>query len=101
MGYFCEVCKRTITEGVNEYSIKHFGKALCMIHQKSIQERNNYYCVECRAAISYEMYKFSVDVFEEPLCYNCQPEEETTESAPPQKSELKKTSPIEFGRKDT
>jgi hypothetical protein len=101
MVYFCTVCKRTITDGVNEYSIKHFGKALCMIHQKSVKERNSYYCVECRMAITYEMYKYSIDKFEEPLCYGCQPEEDTTESSPPQKSELNRTSLIEFGKKDS
>ncbi|OGJ22251.1 hypothetical protein A3K73_05940 [Candidatus Pacearchaeota archaeon RBG_13_36_9] len=29
----CEVCKEEITEKVYEYSLKNFGKALCMRHQ--------------------------------------------------------------------
>lgn len=34
MRYYCNICKETISEEVYEYSIKHFGKALCMNHQR-------------------------------------------------------------------
>src|SRR3990172_12387449 len=35
MRYYCSVCKETISENVYRYSIDHFGKALCMTHQKT------------------------------------------------------------------
>jgi very-short-patch-repair endonuclease len=34
MRYYCNVCRETISEEVYEYSKKHFGRALCMSHQK-------------------------------------------------------------------
>jgi very-short-patch-repair endonuclease len=34
MRYYCNVCKETISEEVYEYSKSHFGKPLCMNHQK-------------------------------------------------------------------
>ena len=34
MRYYCNICRETISEEVYEYSKKHFGRALCMNHQK-------------------------------------------------------------------
>ncbi len=34
MHYYCNICKVTISKPVYDYSIKHYGKALCMQHQK-------------------------------------------------------------------
>ena len=36
MGYYCSVCKETISEKVYRYSMDRFGKALCMNHQKTV-----------------------------------------------------------------
>lgn len=33
MRYYCNICKETISKKVYEYSMKNFGKALCMTHQ--------------------------------------------------------------------
>ena len=30
---YCNICKKTITKVVYDYSMKHYGKALCMQHQ--------------------------------------------------------------------
>lgn len=34
--YLCYVCKETISDQVYDYSMKHFGTALCMAHQKTV-----------------------------------------------------------------
>ena len=35
MGYYCNICKETISERVYRYSMDKFGRALCMVHQKT------------------------------------------------------------------
>ncbi len=35
MGYYCNKCKKTISKGVFNYSMKNYGKALCMDCQKT------------------------------------------------------------------
>ncbi len=99
MGYYCSKCKQAITEGVLQFSMERFGKALCMEHQKTAPSQNQYYCNECKQTITNGEFKFSIENFDMPLCRDCQPEIEEKVSAPPQKYQLNKTSKIEFGRK--
>jgi len=37
---YCNICKKTISKEVYDYSLKYFGKPLCMTHQK--QEKSSY-----------------------------------------------------------
>lgn len=101
MGYYCSICKEILSEGVNQYSIEHFGKPLCLQHQKTATSETQYYCDECKQTITYGEFKFSINNFDMPLCRDCQPEIEEKVSAPPQKYELNKTSKIEFGKSST
>jgi hypothetical protein len=57
----------------------------------------DYSCKACKKTITYSVYKFSMEHYNEPLCRDCQPEKEEKISAPPQRYELNKTSRIEFG----
>jgi hypothetical protein len=98
MGYYCSLCKASITEGVHQYSMDRFGKALCVKHQKTGTSETQYTCNECKQTITYGEFKFSIKKFDMPLCRDCQPEIEEKLSAPPQKYQLNKTSKIEFGR---
>jgi len=83
MGHYCSKCKQAITEGVHQYSMDRFGKALCMEHQKTAETQ--YYCNECKQTITYGEYKFSTKNFDMPLCRDCQPEIEEKISAAPRK----------------
>ena len=98
MGYYCSKCKQAITEGVHQFSIDRFGKALCVKHQKTAAVETQYICNECKQIITYGEFKFSNKNFGMPLCRDCQPEIEEKVSAPPQKYQLNKTSKIEFGK---
>jgi hypothetical protein len=109
MIYFCSLCKKRISEGVYRYSLKHFGKALCMDHQKASQnkvyssektsqKKKQYYCNECKKTITYAEFKYSMRYFDRALCRDCQPIREKKMSVPPRR-ELDKTSRIEFGGK--
>jgi hypothetical protein len=91
MGYYCRVCKKVLSEGVNQYSIEHFGKPLCMHHQKTAKSETQYYCNECKQKITYGEFKFSTKNFDMPLCRDCQPEIEEKISAPPQNFRLNQT----------
>jgi hypothetical protein len=97
MGYYCSICKEPISERIHQYSMNHFGKALCIEHQKTATPKKTYFCSECKQTITYGEFKFSVRNFDKSLCRDCQPEIEEKFSAPPQKHELNKTSRIEFG----
>ena len=97
MGNYCSKCKQAISEGVRQYSMECFGKALCMEHQKRDKSEAQHYCIECKQIMTYGEFKFSIENFDMPLCRDCQPEIEEKVSAPPQKYQLNKTSKIEFG----
>jgi hypothetical protein len=98
MGYYCSVCKEVLSEGVNQYSIEHFGKPLCMNHQKTAKSETQYHCNECKQTITYGEFNFSTNNFDMPLCRDCQPEIQEKLSAPPQNFRLNQTSKIEFGK---
>jgi hypothetical protein len=98
MGYYCSICKEVLSEGVYLYSIEHFGKPLCLQHQKRAKSETQYYCNECKQTITYGEFKFSNENFDMPLCRDCQPETEEKISAPPQNFRLNQTSKIEFGK---
>jgi hypothetical protein len=83
MGYYCSICKEPINEESQQYSTRHFGKALCIEHQKTATPKKTYICSECKQTIIYEEHKFSVKNFEKPLCRDCLPEIEEKLSAPP------------------
>jgi hypothetical protein len=85
MGYYCSLCKASITEGVHQYSMDRFGKALCVKHQKTATSETKYTCTECKQTITYGEFKFSIKNFDMPLCRDCQPEIEEKVSAPPRK----------------
>lgn len=85
MSYYCSVCKAAISESANEYSMRHFGKALCVQHQKAVEPQKGYFCSECKQAITYGEFKYSLRNFDKPLCRDCQPEEEEKLSAAPRK----------------
>jgi hypothetical protein len=83
MGHYCSKCKQAITEGVHQYSMDRFGKALCMHHQETATAETQYNCNECKQSITYGEYKYSIKNYEMPLCRDCQPEIEEKISAPP------------------
>ena len=85
MSYHCSICNEAINEKVNEYSRKHFGKPLCLKHQKIAESQNKHSCSDCGQAITYGEFKFSMRNFDKPLCRDCQPEEEEKVSAAPNK----------------
>ena len=85
MGYCCSICKEVISERVQQYSMKRFGKALCIEHQKTAVPKKQYFCSECKQTITHEEFKFSLRNFDKPLCRNCQPEIEEKISAAPRK----------------
>jgi NAD-dependent SIR2 family protein deacetylase len=64
------------------------------------KEKSKYYCSECKQPITHGEFKYSTRNFDVPLCRDCQPVIEKTESAPPQKWQLNKTSCIEICEKD-
>jgi len=111
MPYRCNICEEVISEKVFDYSKQHFGKALCINHQKDVnhkkanssktttQHNMSYYCNECKQTITYAELKYSIKNFDKPLCRGCQPVIEKTSSAPPTKPELLKPAGIEIGGK--
>jgi very-short-patch-repair endonuclease len=76
MRYYCSVCKETMSENVYRYSIDHFGKALCMNHQKTSPKKevapHRYVCSICKESISENVSRFSTDRFGASLCMNHQ-----------------------------
>ena len=70
MGY-CSVCKQTISDKVYEYSMNHFGRPLCINHQKA----NNpevMLCTFCKRKISKKVYDYSTRHFGRALCWEHQ-----------------------------
>ncbi len=75
MGYYCSICKKTISDKVYHYSMDHFGKALCIEHQRatgqppaptvSVPTR---FCSICNQSISDQVYSYSMDHNGAPLC---------------------------------
>jgi len=39
MRYYCNICKKTISKNVVSYSMNHYGKPLCMEHQKTFASK--------------------------------------------------------------
>ena len=39
MGCYCNVCKKPISKDVFSYSMNHFGRSLCLNHQKKGKKR--------------------------------------------------------------
>ena len=67
MQYCCSSCEKTISERVYDFSIKHFGKALCWDHQKeNVSEK--YFCSFCKVQISEKVYNYSLRYFGKVLC---------------------------------
>ena len=95
---YCSICKEPINEEIQQYSTSHFGKALCLEHQKTATPKKTYFCSECKQTITYREFKFSIRNFDKALCRDCQPEIEEKLSAPPQNFRLNQTSKIEFGK---
>ena len=65
--------------------MSHFGKALCLEHQKNAVPVKKYYCSDCKQEISYSVFKYALRNFGKPLCRDCQPEIEETFSVAPKK----------------
>lgn len=97
MDYNCSICKKGISERVYQYSIKHYKKALCFEHQKTVKSTSQYYCNECKKTISYAEFQFSLKNFNRALCRDCQPVIEKNFSAPSPK--FHGTYKIEIGGK--
>jgi very-short-patch-repair endonuclease len=89
MRYFCSVCKETISDNVYNFSMKKFGKALCMVHQKTIapppsiqptrctpptsmHQTRGYSCSVCGDNISGQVYDYSIAHNGAALCMNHQ-----------------------------
>ena len=85
MNYQCSIYKEPISQGVNQYSINRFGKALCRKHQETETPTNGFYCAACNETITHGEFKYSLRHFDKPLCRNCQPEMEEKVSAAPRK----------------
>lgn len=68
----CSLCRAKISEGVYKYSVKHFGKALCMNHQvkarKELASREGFFCSICKEAISEKVYEYSLEHWSKALC---------------------------------
>jgi hypothetical protein len=41
MRYYCNVCNETITENIYRYSMDHYGRALCITHQRGLSVEKN------------------------------------------------------------
>jgi len=73
MAYNCNVCKVSISEKVYEYSMAHFGKPLCMQHQKAIAPTpKEFFCSICKEKISETVNYYSSMRFGKPLCIHHQ-----------------------------
>lgn len=79
MRYYCSVCKEDISEKVYNFSKNRYGKALCMVHQKTtavppspysqrITTQRRFFCYVCREPISEQVYDFSTKRFGTALC---------------------------------
>jgi very-short-patch-repair endonuclease len=70
MGYYCNICKKPITEKVYYYSKNNFGKALCMEHQKKFTQKTEtlFICRVCKKEISEQVYDYSKNHFGMALC---------------------------------
>jgi len=73
MPYYCDICKKTISEKVFNYSMQHFGKALCFNHKREILPEQ-FYCSLCKEKISEKVYDYSMRHFGKALCMNHQKE---------------------------
>jgi very-short-patch-repair endonuclease len=69
--YFCNVCKQPISDRVYDYSMTHYGKPLCMTHQRVVVPQTCT-CIVCKRTITEPVYKFSTEHFGSPLCMNHQ-----------------------------
>jgi very-short-patch-repair endonuclease len=69
--YLCNVCKQPISDKVNNYSLSHYGKPLCMTHQRSVIPQTCS-CIVCKRTITEPVFKFSTEHFGAPLCMNHQ-----------------------------
>ena len=65
--FYCNVCKETISERVYTYSTIHYGKPLCIPHQKQIAPENCS-CRVCKKPISEQVSSFSMSRIGAPLC---------------------------------
>lgn len=76
MRYYCSVCKQTISDKVYHYSMDHFGKALCMDHQKHASQppelHFEHFCTVCRESISKQVYDYSTSHYGAALCMSHQ-----------------------------
>ena len=68
--FLCSTCKDSISAIVYEYSIEHFGKALCTKHQEL--EKQKLSCQNCRQLITKTVYDYSIGRYTRPLCIRCQ-----------------------------
>ena len=76
-GYYCTICKETISNNVYNFSKNRYGKPLCMTHQKTIAipppppktyPQKNYFCHVCNETISEPVYDYSRNHFGAALC---------------------------------
>ena len=66
MRYYCNLCNRTISKGVYDYSTNHFGRALCITHQSdSSQDEDNASVIEESTAIKQKWAKASINDLQE------------------------------------
>lgn len=71
MAYYCKVCRKPISERVYNYSINHFGRALCFTHQRE-NKPQQLSCSFCKQKISLKVYDYSNSHFGLPLCWEHQ-----------------------------
>lgn len=74
MEYYCKVCNQRMSENVYDYSMRHFGRALCMEHQRNTSrgEAKRFLCRLCKQRISETVYNYSMRHFGKALCINHQ-----------------------------
>ena len=72
MGYYCSICKETISDRVYHYSMDKFGKALCINHQKTMgvspAPALHHFCSVCKESVSEQVYSYSTNHFGAALC---------------------------------
>lgn len=71
MTYYCKVCKQTISERVYDFSMNHFGKSLCIPHQRELKHQK-LLCSICKQAINQKVYDYSTSHYGRPLCWEHQ-----------------------------
>lgn len=63
MVYRCSVCQESISGGVYEYSVNHFGKPLCIEHQREVSPKNGqkrrYFSIEEAVAVKQKWAKIN------------------------------------------